>query len=321
MTKAEFSNFDVFAITKELDSLLLNSIIVNIYEIEDLLILKINTSSGKKNLIIKSDSRINLTEYDYPIPKYPSQYIMSLRKFLKNRHILRIYQYDFDRIVVIELSNPDGESWLFIIELFNKGNFLLLKEKKLIKVAKTYKKFKDRDVLANKEYVFPLSRGKDFLNIDFEEFKKLLENSDVEVVKTLARNINISGTYSEEICYRGGVDKNIIGKNLIENDLKKLFDSFNNLRNQLLFRVYNAHIVLDNNGSEIFVSPFEMELFKNYEKRFFSTFNDAVDEFYSKIDAEELKAPDDQKINGQIKSQEKILSDQFEYIEELEKKR
>lgn len=272
MTKAEFSNFDVFAITKELDSLLLNSIIVNIYEIEDLLILKINTSSGKKNLIIKSDSRINLTEYDYPIPKYPSQYIMSLRKFLKNRHILRIYQYDFDRIVVIELSNPDGESWLFIIELFNKGNFLLLKEKKLIKVAKTYKKFKDRDVLANKEYVFPLSRGKDFLNIDFEEFKKLLENSDVEVVKTLARNINISGTYSEEICYRGGVDKNIIGKNLIENDLKKLFDSFNNLRNQLLFRVYNAHIVLDNNGSEIFVSPFEMELFKNYEKRFFFYF-------------------------------------------------
>jgi len=84
MARANFSNFDVFAISKELDVVLAGSSIVNVYEIEDLLIVKINTrNKGRKNLIIKSDSRINLTEYDYPIPKYPSQYIMSLRKFLK----------------------------------------------------------------------------------------------------------------------------------------------------------------------------------------------------------------------------------------------
>ena len=97
----EFSNFDVFAITKELDSILVNATILNIYEVEDLLILKINTNFGKKNLIIKKDSRINLTEYDYPIPNYPSQYILSLRKLLKNRRILKISQYHFDRIIII----------------------------------------------------------------------------------------------------------------------------------------------------------------------------------------------------------------------------
>ena len=77
-----FTNVDVFAITKELDQLLFNSTISNIYEIEDLLILKLRTNEGKKNLIIKSDTRINLTNYDYPIPKYPSQYIIYLRKLL-----------------------------------------------------------------------------------------------------------------------------------------------------------------------------------------------------------------------------------------------
>ena len=60
----EFSNFDVFAIVKELNSILLNASILNVYEIEDLLILKFKTKYGKKNLIIKRDSRINLTEYD-----------------------------------------------------------------------------------------------------------------------------------------------------------------------------------------------------------------------------------------------------------------
>ena len=84
MVPSNFTNFDVFAISKELDLILANSSITNVYEVEDLVILKINTKNdGRKNLIIKSDSRINITDYDYPVPQYPSQYIMSLRKFLK----------------------------------------------------------------------------------------------------------------------------------------------------------------------------------------------------------------------------------------------
>ena len=116
-----FSNFDVFIITKELDKIISGGTIVNVYQIEDLLILKINTKQeGKKNLIIKNDSRINLTDYDYPIPKYPSQYIISLRKFLKNRKILTISQHNFDRIIVFELHNFEGGSWKFIIELLTR---------------------------------------------------------------------------------------------------------------------------------------------------------------------------------------------------------
>ena len=48
----EFSNFDVFAIVKELDAILTNGSISNVYEVQDLLILKINTNFGKKNLVI-----------------------------------------------------------------------------------------------------------------------------------------------------------------------------------------------------------------------------------------------------------------------------
>jgi len=167
MARVNFSNFDVFAISKELDVILAGSSIINVYEVEDLVILKLNTrKEGRKNLIVKSDSRINLTDYDYPIPKYPSQYIMSLRKFLKKRTILSVAQFNFDRIIIFELSNIDSRPWKFIIELFNKGNFLLLNENNILKFAKKYRKFKDRDVLAGKEFIFPKSRGKDFLTIN-----------------------------------------------------------------------------------------------------------------------------------------------------------
>jgi predicted ribosome quality control (RQC) complex YloA/Tae2 family protein len=63
--KTSFSNFDVFIIVKELDERLNEGTIDNVYELEDLLILKINMKkNGKVNLIIKNDSRINITNYD-----------------------------------------------------------------------------------------------------------------------------------------------------------------------------------------------------------------------------------------------------------------
>ncbi len=319
-TKKQFSNFDVFAIAKELNITLSNATISNVYQVEDLLVLKLTTKQGKKNLIIKNDSRINLTDYDYPIPKFPSQYIMSLRKFLKNRRIFNVSQHNFDRIVIMELSNTNTAPWKFVIELFNKGNFLLLDENNTLKIAKKYKKFRDRDILANREYFFPKSRGIDFLTMNEEQFIDLFKNSDEEVVRHLARNVNIAGVYSEEICFRAHIEKKTLGKDLTEEDNLRFFESFKKLRNNLLFGEINAQIILDNNR-EISVIPFEIEMYESYEKKAYSSFNEAVDEFYSKIDSESIMSPNDQIVKQKIETQEKILKNQIEYLETLRHKK
>ncbi|MHA1272960.1 MAG: ribosome rescue protein RqcH [Promethearchaeota archaeon] len=320
MIKKEFSNYDVSVITKELSILIKDGKIENVYEVEDILILKITTKLGKKNLIVKKDSRINLTDYEYPIPPYPSQYILSLRKFLKNRRILDVYQYNFDRIIVLELSNQEGNPWKFIIELFNKGNYILIDENNVVKIAKKYKKYREREVLPNRKYSFPKSRGKDFLTIG-SEVKDIINSSDAEVVRAIARGINISGLLSEEICMRAGVDKKKTGKDLNENELEKIYKSLKQIRNQLLFGEIKAHIVFDDENEEIAVVPFEMELFKQYKKQFFSTFNEAVDRYFSKLDAELIITPKNSQINEQIKAQEKILKNQIEYLENLIEKK
>ncbi|MFX1574448.1 MAG: ribosome rescue protein RqcH [Promethearchaeota archaeon] len=317
----EFSNFDVFAIVKELDAILVNSIISNIYEIEDLLILKLKTDFGKKNLIIQKDARINLTEYDYPIPGYPSQYIRSLRKFLKNRRILRISQYKFDRIIILELSNTDTDTWKFIIELFNKGNFLLLDENNLIIIAKKYKKFKDRNILAKREYIYPKSYGSDFLSIKKEEFIDLFKNSNNEIVRDISRKMHISGLYSEEILFQSNVNKKTSSNKIKYDEYSKLFEAFRRLRNQLLFGEINAHIIIDKQGQEISVLPFELKILKDYEKKYYNSFNEAVDDFFSKFDIKVLKTPKDKKIDDLIRGQEKILKNQIEYLKELKEKK
>ena len=314
----KFSNFDVFAITKELDLVLTQGKITNIYEIEDILILKIKTKlNEKKILIVKNDSRINFTNYDYPIPKYPSQYIGSLRKLLKNRRILAINQHNFDRIIIFELSNIEGKPWKFIIELFNKGNYIVLDDKNLVKIAKRYSKYRDRDILANREYIFPKSRGIDFLTINQNDFNEIIHNFEGEIVRILARNINISGLYGEEICHMAKIDKSKNSNDLNQEELNLLFHAFKNLRNKLLFGEINAQIVFNKDEEEISVIPFELELFKNNKKKQVNSFNDAVDEYFSKIDSSNLITPQDQSINQKIKSQEKILRNQQEYLKEL----
>ncbi len=316
--QTNFSNFDVHIISKELDLILSEGTIVNVYELEDLLILKISTKTREKvNLIVKNDSRINLTDYDYPIPKYPSQYITSLRKLLKNRKIKSVFQHEFDRIIVIEIySYEEGDS-KFIIELFNKGNYLFLDENNIIKIAKSYKKFKDRDVLANREYEFPSQRSIGFLTVNETEFIDVIKDSNDEIVRILARNIGISGIISEELCYRAKVDKTINTRSLNDIQLKDFFNEFKNLRNQLLFGEINAHIVFDENENQFAVLPFELEIFRDYKKEFYKSFNHAVDAYYSKLDLSAIKPHQNQKINEMIDAHNRILKNQEEYLQEL----
>jgi len=315
--KTYFSNIDVFAIVRELDQILTEGRISNIYEVEDLIIIKIKTIQGNKNLIIKRDARINLTEYNYPVPKYPSQYIISLRKFLKNRKIIKIYQYNFDRIVIFELDDRENKPWKFIIELFNKGNYIIVDGSNTIKVAKRYVKLRERDVLANREYKFPTSFGKCFLEINRAEFVDII-NKENQIVKILAKNISVSGIYSEEICLRANIKKDLLGNKIVNEKIDDLFKAFKDLRNQLLFSDINAHIVYDENNSEFSVLPFELRIFENNTKKYFSTFNEGVDLYFSNIDSKNIIKGSDRKIESKLKSQKKILKNQLDYLDQLE---
>lgn len=317
----EISNFDVFALAKELNEILSNGIIDNIYQVEDILIIRVNTLDGKEDLIVKRDSRINITNYDYPIPPYPSQFVKSIRKKINNRKILEVKQYGLDRILVLKLSNYGEEPWRFVIELFGKGNFILLDQENIVKVAKSYKKFRNRKILANKKYNFPKSYGMNFLELDLDEFNELFEQNEGEIVRIIARRINIAGVYSEEICFRADIDKTTLSENLTKDQIEKLYKSLKDVRNQLLFGKIKANIVLNENNIPEIVLPFELEKYQDFKKEYFNTFNEAVDVFFSKIDSKSLKKPTNNKLKKKIEAQKKILKNQREYINELEQER
>ncbi|TFF88865.1 MAG: fibronectin-binding domain-containing protein, partial [Promethearchaeota archaeon] len=250
---------------------------------------------------------------------YPNQYVMSLRKFIRNKRITKVYQFNFDRIAVIELyNNEETANWKLIIELFGKGNFILVDENERTLIAKSYRKMRNRNILPKKGYDYPKSYGENFLNLERDSFNQLFKDSKDEIVRIIARKINFSGLYSEEICLRSEINKNKISEDLSDDGLDKLYKSFKKLRNEILFSQIKPHLIYKK-GNLFSVLPFELEIYKDLEKKYYDSFNEAVDAYFSQVDSEELIAPKDQKVKEKIKAQKKILKNQRDYLKELEK--
>ncbi|MFX0010912.1 MAG: ribosome rescue protein RqcH, partial [Candidatus Hermodarchaeota archaeon] len=129
------------------------------------------------------------------------------------------------------------------------------------------------------------------------------------------------GLYSEEICFRSDIEKTRIGISLNEEERETLFKSLKNLRNQLMFGDINAQIIVDNNGENLFFTPFKLELLKSYQSQDFKSFNDAVDKFFSQLDYDQLEKHDDKKIDRDLLKSEKVLASQEEYLIELKGKK
>ncbi|MHA1297815.1 MAG: ribosome rescue protein RqcH [Candidatus Helarchaeota archaeon] len=320
--KKNMSNIDVRFIAKEMNDVLKDGFIDNIYEInKNLLLIKCRSKTGNRTLILDASKRMNLTNYKYPIPPYPSQYIISLRKHLRGRRIVKIYQYELDRILVIELISKEGTIWKFIIELFLGGNFLLVNDKNQIVLARKYKITRERKILAKSEYEFPKARGKNLFKISENEMKETLKEENIELVRAISRKFSLAGYLSEEICYRANVFKRKKCLELSDEEFDKIIHELLEFRNTILNTNNKGYLYIDNDNNYISFEPILLKIYGNAKYKEYNSFNEAVDEFFAKIDSELL-------LNIGIKESEKILNkyerikqSQLQQIEDSKKNR
>ena len=213
----------------------------------------------KKRLIIGTDKAF-ISKYKRDNPMKPPGFCMELRKHMGK--IDSIEQKGFDRILVIK----SGDTRL-ICELFGRGNYILTKDKKIIGALRE-EKWADREIRVGLEYEFPEPaddpRGKDYIDM-------LKEG---ELVRRLASDLSLGGTYAEEICHRLKLEKNLkVGK--LDNDQKK------KLRAEIekfLEPELSPVLYLDELPKR--AAPFPLETYSDFKKEAFDTFSEALDEFY-----------------------------------------
>lgn len=275
--KQEMSSVDVAALVKELRPRLLDAKIMKIYQHspDEIRIGLHIFKEGRTNLVIEAGRRLHLTSHPEEAQKFPQSFPMLLRKHLTGGRITEISQYDFDRIIEMHIQRG-GDTTILLIELFSRGNIILLDAQKKIILPLKSISFRDRRVVRGEIYELPQAQLSP-VKATIDELNEMISRSDTDIVRTVAARMNMGGQYAEEVCSRAGIDKNTPAKHL--GDASQLHKAMQEVFTPLGAEL-KPHIVLKD-GKSVDVLPFEISHYTNNEKKYFGSFNDALDEYFS----------------------------------------
>lgn len=255
------SSLDIYFVKQELESLI-GAKVDKIYQPdENTLILQLH-KEGKKLVNITLPNFIFIAQEKSIGDQL--NFSKFLRKHLTNYRLTNIAQKHFERVLELEFSMNEDKK-IMIIELFSKGNIVLCDlDYKIISMLRT-QTWKDRTIKPNEQYKYPPEK-KDLFELSQLEFSNIIKLSEKEsIVKTLAIDFSLGGTYSEEICLTAKVDKN--KKPLTDQEIKSIYKAIQEIK----------ELKIKANISNNEVHPFELSI--NEEKKFFNTFSEAIEEY------------------------------------------
>ena len=314
------SNVDIFTITNELNNLLSGARVDKSFQpTKDIVVMRLHVpGTGRIDLIMQCGSRIHTSQYPLENPTTPPTFPMLLRKRIKGGHVESIKQHNFDRVVEIKIKKD--KYYTLIVELFDKGNIILLDDENNIILPLKRKHWSNRDISSKKEYKFPEDRGINPISINYDEFNELFSDTESDIVRTLAKN-GLGSLYAEEVIKRANeileIDKNMSNKNITSDEMAALYKGFKNLFDNLNKNNIKAQIVKKDSKED--VVPLDLIKYNDFEKTYFKTFNESCDEFYSKKINSDIKNVKESAWNKKVNKFEKRLHLQEETLDNFNK--
>lgn len=257
----ELTSLDLSILMQEFGQLE-EGFVQKVYQRGDELTLEIYVPGDEKKRLVIGTSHAFISDYKRDNPERPPGFCMELRKHLGR--VDSISQRGFDRILEIE----SGEKTL-ICEIFGKGNFILLDENRIIGALRQ-EEYADRSVIVGEEYDYPEPAN------DPRELDDYFDLMEGELVRRLASDLSLGGTYAEEICSRAGIEKDIEiaemteeQKDRVHEELEKMFKQAENPDPRLYIEDLPER-----------PSPFTLETYSDFEEEEFESFSRAMDEYF-----------------------------------------
>ncbi|WEU40749.1 MAG: NFACT family protein [Candidatus Odinarchaeum yellowstonii] len=318
--KTSMSNIDLNAVTPLLKRSLVGSWLNNVYQNENIFLLKFRSAQGEIfTLLAEPGKRVHLTCFKRSTPKTPSSFVMSLRDKIKNAKLIEINQHDLDRIIYLVFEKKN-EKYTLIIELFGDGNILLLNSLNQILYALKYVKMKDRAILPKQLYVYPPLRGRDPLEISLEDLEEIARGSSKDIIHTLVANLNIASEYAEEVLLKSNIEFTTPAKTMSRDQLKILMENLKTLLTKIKSVQLSPCIFSDNQGRRISVAPFNLVKYSHLNREEYTDFNEALDEFFIAYESQTTIFQLDEKVKSKIESLERIRREQEEAVKLLKAK-
>ncbi|RLF29218.1 MAG: hypothetical protein DRN05_02140 [Thermoplasmata archaeon] len=318
----ELSSFDIYVIATEMQELI-GSYIDKIYQLspEELLIKIRNVKTKQKEYIYARNRKLLcVTQKSFKIPKKPTTFAMTLRKHLVNGKIKAIKQHEFDRIIKIIISKKEG-CYTLIFELFTNGNIILIDGKEKIIIPLITQQWAHRTIKTHEKYQPPPTQTNPF-KLNYNKFVEILKNSNKDLVRTLAVNINLSGPYAEEICKRANINKNTDTQKMDAEMLKKIYDTLSQFLETFEKKKFQPTTIIQSDGKTIDILPIPFKKYREEKHKKTNSFSRELQKLIEQ-NTEEKKWKKEhrkkiEKLNRKLKQQTKAVE---EFKKRIQKKK
>ncbi|MCK4757033.1 MAG: NFACT family protein, partial [Thermoplasmata archaeon] len=201
--KTQMSNFDISAFVRESQHYV-GMQVEKIFQMSFTEVwLRLSRKGEKATLVVKLGRAMWFEEGNLKSDVPPPNFAMLLRKHIAGKKLNTISQHNFDRIVVLEFGTDN--QFKLIIEMFGKGNMVLVLDGVIIKPL-TSRSWRHREMKPGAVYKFP-PEGINPLDLEREDVSEIISGSDRDVVRTIATQLNMGGSYAEELCDFLSIDK------------------------------------------------------------------------------------------------------------------
>ncbi|HLC72040.1 MAG TPA: NFACT family protein [Candidatus Nanoarchaeia archaeon] len=294
------SGLDVKYLVRELKELE-NTIVEKVYQTgeKEVMLALHSSGAGKKLLKIVAGQAAYLAKEKGETKETPTSFSMALRKYLRQARVVEVVQAELERIIEVKFSND----YRLILELFSKGNVILIDKDGKITVILERQEWKHRTLEKGRVYIYPPPTINPF-KLSEEEFRTRYNESDKEsAVKVLATDFALGGKYAEEVCALAKIDKRVRRIDTI-----KVWKSIQSLESKKL----RPHMIAKGLKQQEIV-PIDMVSEPDIAKQYFNTISEAL-ESYEKNFGEEVVEKQEEK-----EKLEELAKLQLEQIAQLKK--
>lgn len=221
----ELSSLDVLFLARELQQLE-DAYVDRVYELTpgEFLLRTRHPQKGRGALVIRPGAYACLAEDPPETPQTPTSFATLLRKHLPTARIRRVDQQEFDRVLVFHLEDR-GEPLRLIVELFGKGNLLIVGPDDVIRVVQRTETFRDRTLKVGVKFQFPPARVNP-ARLARSEFDTLCEKNERDAVRFLAMDAGFGPDLSEELLHRTKITKTRKVSSLTESEREALWNEW-----------------------------------------------------------------------------------------------
>jgi len=231
-----------------------------------------------------------------------------LRNDLIRLKFTKIEQIGSERIIYLTFSSFEKE-FVLVGEFFGTGNIILCnKDKKILALLHSID-VRHRKLRVGLNYEPPPQNAINIFELKENDLKEI-SSASVTSAKWIGRKLGLPTKYVEEIFRLAKIDSKIPGSKLSNDDVKKIFDSLNEIITKIVTGKHEPVIIKDEQNYEVY--PIKLGNEQNFTT--ISSFMEGLDNLFTEILIEKGKEAQTSDVNKKIAELKNQLDEQNKAI-------